>query len=138
MESATRFDLKLDRDEKDLFAEAAALMGTTMAGFVRTAAKEKARALIEQERRINLSNRDFAAVTAAVERAFEPNEALRGAIESARNDSLRKFASQHRRRGVSQTYVLVVDAKAATAVDFYRRYGFTACRDAPRTLYLAL
>ena len=43
-----------------------------------------ARALIEQERRINLSNRDFAAVTAAVERAFEPNEALRRAIESAR------------------------------------------------------
>ncbi len=84
MESATRFDLKLDRDEKDLFAEAAALMGTTMAGFVRTAAKEKARALIEQERRINLSNQDFAAVTAAVERAFEPNEALRRAIESAR------------------------------------------------------
>ena len=42
------------------------------------------RALIEQERRINLSNRDFAAVTAAVERAFEPNEALRRAIESAR------------------------------------------------------
>ena len=30
MESATRFDLKLDRDEKDLFAEAAALMGTTV------------------------------------------------------------------------------------------------------------
>jgi uncharacterized protein (DUF1778 family) len=43
MESATRFDLKLDRAEKDLFSEAAALMGTTMAGFVRTAAKEKAR-----------------------------------------------------------------------------------------------
>lgn len=85
MESATRFDLKLDRDEKDLFAEAAALMGTTMAGFVRTAAKEKARALIEQERRITLSNRDFAALAAAVDRAFEPNDALHRAIEAARS-----------------------------------------------------
>lgn len=137
----------------------------------------------------------------------------------ALNDYLRKFASQHRRRGVSQTYVLVddsaptrilgyytlsaaqleaeslsdaerkrlprypipcirmgrlavssssrgqghgrvlvglaverclkarqevaayalaVDAKDETAVEFYRRYGFTACRDALRTLYLAL
>ena len=79
-----RVHLELHRDEEDLFVGAAALMGTTMAGFVRTAAKEKARALIEQERRINLSNRDFAAVTAAVGRAFEPNEALRRAIESAR------------------------------------------------------
>jgi uncharacterized protein (DUF1778 family) len=73
-------DLKLDRDDKDLFVEGAPLMGTTIAGFVRTAPKEKARAPIEQERRINLSNRDFAAVTAA----FEPNEVLRRAIESAR------------------------------------------------------
>ncbi len=59
-------------------------MGTTMAGFVRTDAEEKARALIERERRINLSQQDFAAVTAAVERAPEPNEVLRCAIESAR------------------------------------------------------
>ena len=56
----------------------------------------------------------------------------------ALNDYLRKFASQHRRRGVSQTYVLAVDAKDEIAVEFYRRYGFTACRDALRTLYLAL
>jgi uncharacterized protein (DUF1778 family) len=84
MENAMRVHLELDRDDEDLFAEAAALMGITMAGFVRIAAKEKARALIEQQRRINLSNRDFAAVTAAVERAFEPNEALRRAIQSAR------------------------------------------------------
>lgn len=137
----------------------------------------------------------------------------------ALNDYLRKFASQHRRRGVSQTYVLVddraptqvlgyytlsaaqleaeslsdaerkrlprypipcirmgrlavsslsrgqghgrvliglaverclkarqevaayaliVDAKDESAVEFYRHYGFTACRDAPRTLYLTL
>ena len=35
-------------------------------------------------------------------------------------------------------YALVVDAKDENAVTFYRHYGFTACRDAPRTLYLPL
>ena len=35
-------------------------------------------------------------------------------------------------------YALVVDAKDEIAVEFYRHYGFTACRDAPLTLYLAL
>jgi uncharacterized protein (DUF1778 family) len=39
-----RFDLKMDADEKDVVSRAAALMGTTMAGFVRAAAKEMARA----------------------------------------------------------------------------------------------
>ena len=35
-------------------------------------------------------------------------------------------------------YALVVDAKDEIAVEFYRHYGFTACRDAPLTSYLAL
>jgi len=84
MDTPTRFDLKLEKEEKDLFSEAAALMGTTMAGFMRAAAKEKARALIEQERRVTLSPKDFAAVAAALENAFAPNKALRAAIKHAR------------------------------------------------------
>jgi uncharacterized protein (DUF1778 family) len=84
MVSPARFDLKLEKGEKELFAEAAALMGTTMAGFVRAAAKEKARALLQQERRVTLSPRDFAAIAAAVENAFAPNKALRAAIKRAR------------------------------------------------------
>jgi ribosomal protein S18 acetylase RimI-like enzyme len=35
-------------------------------------------------------------------------------------------------------YALVVDAKDEIAVEFYRRYGFAACRDGPRMLHLAL
>ncbi len=42
MTTTARFDLKLKKEEKDLFSQAAALMGTTTAGFVRAAAKEKA------------------------------------------------------------------------------------------------
>ncbi len=58
MATSARFDLKLDKREKTLFARAAELMGTTMAGFVRAAAKEKANALIEQETRTTLSGKE--------------------------------------------------------------------------------
>ncbi|MFZ0498837.1 MAG: DUF1778 domain-containing protein [Steroidobacteraceae bacterium] len=84
MEISARFDLRLESGEKELFSEAAALMGTTMAAFVRVAAKEKARALLEQERRILLSPRDISALAAALDNAFEPNKALRAAIKRAR------------------------------------------------------
>ncbi|MEO8120787.1 MAG: DUF1778 domain-containing protein, partial [Rhodoferax sp.] len=47
MTTTARFDLKLDADDKDILSRAASLMGTTMAGFVRSAAKEKAQALLE-------------------------------------------------------------------------------------------
>ncbi len=35
-------------------------------------------------------------------------------------------------------YALLVDAKDDEAKSFYERYGFTACKDAPLTLYLPL
>ncbi|MCL2524024.1 MAG: DUF1778 domain-containing protein [Betaproteobacteria bacterium] len=83
MTTTTRFDLKMDAEDKNVIARAAALMGTTMAGFVRWAAKEKAQQLLERESRITLSRQDFTAFTAALERAFAPNEALRNAITQA-------------------------------------------------------
>jgi len=84
MSASARFDLKLDQDDKDLFSHAATLMGTTMAGFVRAAAKEKARSVIDQESRLTLSMRDFEDFNAAVENAFTTNDALKGALEEAR------------------------------------------------------
>jgi uncharacterized protein (DUF1778 family) len=83
MTAIARFDLKLDAADKDIVARAAALLGTTMAGFVRMAAKEKALALIESESRVTLSQRDFVAFTAAIEGAFAPNAALQGALQGA-------------------------------------------------------
>lgn len=85
MTAAARFDLKMDAEEKDVIAKAAALMGTTMAGFVRAAAKEKAQDLLERESRITLSQKDFAAFALALDEAFAPNEALRKAVAQARN-----------------------------------------------------
>lgn len=84
MSAVARFDLKMDAEEKDVIAKAAALMGTTMAGFVRAAAKEKAQQLLEREARISLSQRDFAAFATALDSAFNPNVALQKALEQAR------------------------------------------------------
>jgi uncharacterized protein (DUF1778 family) len=78
--TAARFDLKLDAAEKDLLAKAATLMGTTMAGFVRSAAKEKAQTMLEQESRVTLSKRDFLAFNTAINGAFAPNAALAGPL----------------------------------------------------------
>lgn len=84
MTSRARFDLTMDAAEKDIVARAAALMGSTMAGFVRAAAKEKALALLDRESRVTLSQRDFAAFSKALDRAFAPNRALSGALADAR------------------------------------------------------
>jgi len=83
MPATARFDLKMDTEEKEIVARAAALMGTTMAGFVRTAAKEKALALLDRESRVTLSQRDFAALTRALSKAFKPNPALEDALAKA-------------------------------------------------------
>ena len=84
MASAARFDLKMDADEKAIVAKAAALMGTTMAGFVRIAAKEKAQVLLQRETLVTLSERDFSAFARALNSAFAPNPALKAALTQAR------------------------------------------------------
>jgi len=50
---------------------------------MRTAAKEKAVALLDRESRVTLSKRDFAALTLALNGAFTPNRALRSALTKA-------------------------------------------------------
>jgi uncharacterized protein (DUF1778 family) len=84
MPAVARFDLKMDVEEKAVVSRAAALVGTTMAAFVRTAAKEKARELLDRESRITMSTQDFQAFTTALDEAFTPNAALQNAITVAR------------------------------------------------------
>ena len=84
MPAVARFDLKMDVEEKDIVARAAALVGTTMAAFVRTAAKEKARELLDRESRITMSAQDLLAFTTALNGAFTPNAALQNAMSIAR------------------------------------------------------
>ena len=84
MPADARFDLKMDAEEKDIVSRAAALMGTTMAAFVRMAAKEKARELLDRESRITMTAQDFQAFTAALDGPFTPNAALQNAMNAAR------------------------------------------------------
>ena len=84
MSTRARFDLTMDAEEKDIVSRAAALMGATMAGFVRAAAKEKALALLDRESRVTLSRRDFAAFSTALNGAFTPNRALKAALADAK------------------------------------------------------
>lgn len=83
MTATARFDLTMDSADKDIISRAATLMGTTMAGFVRAAAKEKANDLLDKESRVTLSQRDFAAFAAAINTAFSPNAALQGALAAS-------------------------------------------------------
>ena len=84
MPAVARFDLTMDVEEKDVVSRAAALMGITMAAFVRTAAKEKARELLDRESRITMTAQDFHAFTMALNEAFTPNAALQNAMSVAR------------------------------------------------------
>ncbi|WP_254929060.1 DUF1778 domain-containing protein [Cyanobium sp. T1B-Tous] len=78
-----RLDLKLSAADKQLLAQAAAIEGVTMAAFVRLAAKQRAAEAIRRDQEISLSQRDFKAFHAAIARPFEPNAALREALEQA-------------------------------------------------------
>ncbi len=90
MQTKDWFDLKIDAQEKDVIAKAAALMGTTMAAFLRGAAKEKAQELLGRETHISLSQRDFEAFTQALDSAFKPNTALERALAESR-EKVRRF-----------------------------------------------
>lgn len=78
-----RMDLKLSAADKQLFAQAAAIEGVTMAAFVRLAAKARAAEAIQRAQQITLSQQDFKAFHAAIAQPFEPNAALRDALEQA-------------------------------------------------------
>ena len=84
MTTVARFDLTMDASDKEVVSRAAALMGTTMAAFVRTAAKEKARELLDRESRITMTAQDFDTFTRALAGEFQPNAALQKAMSAAR------------------------------------------------------
>lgn len=83
MSTVARFELTLGQAEKEFLSRAAAAAGTTMAAFVRAAAKEKAQELLDRESRITLSAQDFETFSQALNTAFTPNPALQKAMASA-------------------------------------------------------
>ena len=85
MSAGVRFDLKMDVEDVEMVSRAAALVGTTMAAFVRTAAKEKAYEILDKESRIAMSAHDFQAFTQALNGEFAANDALKTAMNAAKN-----------------------------------------------------
>ncbi|WP_108648099.1 DUF1778 domain-containing protein [Polynucleobacter rarus] len=85
MNENKRFDLLIEANEKAAILYASKLTGTSMANFVRSAAKEKAQQIIDKESRLSLSQQDFEKFSKALNHGFTPNEALKNAIAKAGN-----------------------------------------------------
>ncbi len=81
-----RRDLKLSRDAKQLLIQAAAIEGLSLAAFVRSAARKRAREAILREREVRLSQRDCEAFQAAIHKPFGPSPALEQAPQRARSE----------------------------------------------------
>jgi uncharacterized protein (DUF1778 family) len=74
---SARINLRTSPEAKALIERAAALMGTTVSGFMLQNAYEAARRVVSDHDTIMLSQRDFEAFIAACENPPEPTEALR-------------------------------------------------------------
>lgn len=63
--------------EKELIEIVALFTGTTPTAFIRSAALEAARAKLDDQRKLVLSNRDFEDFMAELENPSKPNKALK-------------------------------------------------------------
>ncbi|MDD5389324.1 MAG: DUF1778 domain-containing protein [Gallionellaceae bacterium] len=74
---SARINLRTSPEAKALIERAAALMGTTVSGFMLQNAYEAARRVVADNDMLMLSQRDFEAFIATCEDPPLPNEALR-------------------------------------------------------------
>jgi uncharacterized protein (DUF1778 family) len=74
---STRINLRTSPEAKALIERAAALMGTSVSGFMLQNAYEAAQRIVADNDTLMLSQRDFEAFVAACENPPPPNPALR-------------------------------------------------------------
>lgn len=74
---SARINLRTSPEAKALIERAAALMGTTVSGFMLQNAYEAARRIVADNDTLVLSQQAFEAFIAACENPSEPNDALR-------------------------------------------------------------
>jgi len=74
-----RIDLRLSDDDKSLIEEAAAMSNLTITQFMVATASERAAQVIEQHRRLVLSEDSWNRVMDAIDNPPEPNERLKRA-----------------------------------------------------------
>ncbi|UZR27295.1 type II toxin-antitoxin system TacA family antitoxin [Methylococcus mesophilus] len=74
---SARINLRTSPEAKALIERAAAMMGTTVSGFMLQNAYEAARRIVADNDTLLLSQQAFEAFVSACENPDEPNEALR-------------------------------------------------------------
>lgn len=84
MSANTRLTVRLNASDKHMLSCAAALTGTSTGDFIRAAAKEEALAVLKRQAHVSLTQRDFAAFTAAISNTFTPNPALKAALAAVK------------------------------------------------------
>lgn len=78
-----RIDLRLGSDDKAMLQLAASYEGVSLAAFIRKAALEVARSVVERNERLILSREEAEKIIAALDQPFSPNEALTKAMTAA-------------------------------------------------------
>lgn len=78
-----RIDLRLGSDDKGMLQLAASYEGVSLAAFIRKAALEVARSVVERNERLTLSREDARKIIEALDQPFAPNQALIKAMKTA-------------------------------------------------------
>lgn len=78
-----RVDIRLGSDDKGMLQLAASYEGMSMAAFIRKAALDVARSVLERNDRITFSREEAKRILAALDQPFEPNVALSKAMKAA-------------------------------------------------------
>lgn len=77
---SARINLRTSAEAKAMIERAATLMGTTVSSFMLQNAFEAARRIVSETDTLLLTQRDFEAFTASIEKPPKPNAALRKLI----------------------------------------------------------
>ena len=74
---SARINLRTSVEAKTMIERAAALMGTTVSGFMLQNAYEAARRIVSENNTLLMTERDFEAFTSSIENPPKPKPALR-------------------------------------------------------------
>lgn len=80
-----RIDLRLTDEDKKMIEEAAAMTNQTVTQFLVNSASERAAEVIEQHRRLILSEESWNRVMDAIENPPAPNDKLKRAVKRLQN-----------------------------------------------------
>ncbi|MDY4163667.1 MAG: DUF1778 domain-containing protein [Sutterella sp.] len=78
-----RIDIRLGEDDKGILQLAASYEGMALSAFIRKAALDVARSVVERNKRFTLSREEAKRIMTALDRPFEPNAALTKAMRAA-------------------------------------------------------